>query len=213
MLRQVWAELPWPITGVMTGTCTCLTVFSLFIEPMVGQVQVGKREDNSRSRRNPKHIYALLTGGAAAAEDVRSPLLLWLAQWTRRNAARTYGKGLFRRSSHTLLEQQWPAARRAHSGVNVQCCPWALLLHKHVFTTRGARGPDHYHLASCSLPAFHPCRVSQLHRLHAACVPVFPWRVTRTSQDRPRQHTALGLGQAFTAHGSRSGTGLYSTRP
>ena len=41
---------------------------------MVGKAQAGKLEDNSRTRRNRGHAYALLTGRAAAAADVLCPL-------------------------------------------------------------------------------------------------------------------------------------------
>ena len=59
---------------MMTLTGTCLAVFSLFNEPMVGKVQAGKLEDNSRTCRNRKHTYAVLTGRAAAAAEVLCPL-------------------------------------------------------------------------------------------------------------------------------------------
>ena len=56
----------------------CISLCTLFTEPRVSKVGAGKLEENSRSPRNCKHVYSLLSGTAAAAADnaVFSPLVV-----------------------------------------------------------------------------------------------------------------------------------------
>ena len=142
-------------------------------------------------------------------------LSAWLTQRTRRNTAMTYHKGLFRWSSSTLSEQQWPAARWAHHGVYAQSCKWAQLLHKHIFTKHGAREPDHRHRANCSLPTFHPLRVSHF---TIYMQPIFrslplvsnPDLTGHGLQSTHCSESGTGL---HRTHCSESGTGLHRTPP
>ena len=53
--------------GLSQGHLSCC--ISRFAEPMVGKARAGKLEEISRSWRNCRHIYALLTGTAAVAAD------------------------------------------------------------------------------------------------------------------------------------------------
>ena len=93
---------------------TFILLFILFAEPKVGKVWAGKLEENSRSRRNCRHIYSLMAGDMAkGASQV----------------------GLI---YYTFTEQKWPVAKPVHCDVHAQSSyKWSQLLRNHVFRERG----------------------------------------------------------------------------
>ena len=121
----------------------CISLCALFTKPVVGKMWAGKLEENSRSYRNCRHIYSLLAGTATAAADTLYSLLSWLIQ--EHNHRQSHGairqpqrllRWCFYR--HITQSSPWP------SEYLVTRYKWSQLLHSHVFTKRGARGPDHH---------------------------------------------------------------------
>ena len=78
----------------------------------------GKLEENSRSPRNCKHVYSLLSGAAAVAADnaVFSPLVVDPA-----DIAIMLPQQLSRRSLYRFTEQKWPVVKGVHHDTHAQC--------------------------------------------------------------------------------------------
>lgn len=54
----------------------CSSLFTLFIEPRVGKAGAGKLEESSRTHRNYRHVYSLLTGVATITADTLDSLMV-----------------------------------------------------------------------------------------------------------------------------------------
>lgn len=54
----------------------CASLFTLFIEPRVGKARAGKLEESSRSHRNYRYVYSLLTGVATITADALDSLMV-----------------------------------------------------------------------------------------------------------------------------------------
>ena len=46
------------------------TLSAMFAEPRVGKARAKGLEEDSKSRRNCRHVYSLLAGAAATAPDI-----------------------------------------------------------------------------------------------------------------------------------------------
>ena len=119
-------------TSIARRLSCCISVFA---EPTVVKARAEKLEESSRSRRNCKHVYFLLTSTAAVAAD-----MLYSLTADPADAAIMQSQGLFRGSLYRQTEQKQPVAKWVHCDTHMQCYMWSQLLHNHVFTKHGARG-------------------------------------------------------------------------
>ena len=128
-------------TSIARRLSCCISPFA---EPTVVKARVEKLEENSRSCRNGKRVYFLLTNTAAVAADTPYSLTVDPA-----DPDIMQSQGLFRWSLYRQTEQKQPVAKWVHCDAHMQCYKWSQLLHNHVFTKRGVRGcgvrkPDHH---------------------------------------------------------------------
>ena len=91
---------------------------SLFAEPSVGKAQVGKLEENLRSRRNRRHVMFLSLGWCSSPTTDHNV------------AARAFQVEL-------IYVYRTKVAHGVHRDTHVWCCMRSQLLHNHVFINAG----------------------------------------------------------------------------
>ena len=97
---------------------------SLVAEPVVGKVWSGKLEENSRNRRNRRHVYFLRVGTAA----VRQPF--WPSGRGHNEAARAFHvERIYVYRTKWPVPKQAPIAVRMRSAVSTLSCYRTMYLH------------------------------------------------------------------------------------
>ena len=128
----------------------------LFAEPRVGKVWSKRLEGDSRSHRNCRHIYSLLTDAAVITADVLSSLLPWLTQQTQ--LWRSSNRPCFLGRAHTGIQHKAAVTKRVpcdtHSQGYRDLCCYIIIIYKTGARVRGhgTREPDHAILANLLFP-------------------------------------------------------------